>query len=84
MDPDLPTVLEGGVFQSPLGKLIFLAIQPLTYSIRPITTQPLPPTIYELSQWVVQMTLNGFIVYYWGWQALAYFMISTFMGTQYI
>jgi len=80
MDPDLPTIWEGGLFQSKIGKLLFLALQPLTYTIRPITTQPLPPTVYELSQWVVQMTVNAFVVYYWGWQALAYFMLSAFLG----
>jgi sphingolipid delta-4 desaturase len=80
LDPDLPTNLEGRMFATPFTKAIFLFIQVITYALRPIITQPLPPTQGEIINWLVQLTADSLIVYFWGWQSLGYLLLSTFLG----
>jgi fatty acid desaturase len=80
MDPDLPTQFEGRFFVGPVRKLIWLILQPLTYTIRPLFQQPIPLTRAELVQWVVQFSLDAVIVYYWGWVPLVYLFLATLLG----
>ena len=50
-DPDLPTRFEAKMFSSPLGKLFYVALLPITYSLRPVLVFPKPISSLELSNW---------------------------------
>lgn len=80
MDPDLPTQFEGRFFVGPVKKFIWLMLQPLTYTIRPLFQQPIPWTRAELLQWVVQFSVDAAVVYYWGWTPLVYLFLATLLG----
>eukprot|EP01122_Echinamoeba_exundans_P009260 TRINITY_DN322_c0_g1_i2.p1 TRINITY_DN322_c0_g1~~TRINITY_DN322_c0_g1_i2.p1 ORF type:complete len:347 (-),score=47.46 TRINITY_DN322_c0_g1_i2:502-1542(-) len=80
MDPDLPTQFEGRFFVGPIRKLIWLILQPLTYTIRPLFQQPIPLTRAELIQWAVQFSVDALVVYFWGWTPLVYLFLATLLG----
>ncbi|KOB64205.1 Sphingolipid delta(4)-desaturase DES1 [Operophtera brumata] len=56
IDTDLPTLIEAKLFNTTLGKLIWLFLQPLFYAFRPLVVRPKPPTPLELVNLVVKFS----------------------------
>jgi sphingolipid delta-4 desaturase len=80
VDTDIPTHKEALLFSGFLGKLFWMINQILFYAIRPIMVHHIP-----LSKWVVinllfQLCASGLIVWFAGWYALVYLLISIFLS----
>ncbi|XP_059288409.1 sphingolipid delta(4)-desaturase DES1-like [Lycium ferocissimum] len=43
-------------------------------------SQTKPPSVGEFINFTVQLSLDGAMVYFWGWKSLAYLILSTFVG----
>ncbi|GLE07012.1 hypothetical protein PINS_up016830 [Pythium insidiosum] len=69
VDVDLPTQLEGKIFNNTLAKLL-----------RPLYVNPKKPTIWEFYNLVACVIYNIFIFVYAGPWGLAYLLISTLLG----
>jgi sphingolipid delta-4 desaturase len=80
VDTDLPTAIEGVIFQNVLTKALFCTTQILFYSLRPIFVRYQKPTYYLLLNWAVQMTFDVLVVSIWGTGPLYYFLISSFLA----
>lgn len=80
-DPDVPTRFEAAFFSNSFLKVIFLALQPLIYTLRPLFFQPIPISPAEIIQWIIQLTVDFLVVYFVGYQALIYLMLSTLLGS---
>ncbi len=80
-DVDLPTKWEAQFFSNSLGRLTWLILQPFFYALRPMILKPLPVTKWEIYNWAVQLTFNGIIYYFWGFNAILYFILGTVLGT---
>lgn len=81
VDMDLPTHWEAKFFSTALGRLTWLFLQPLFYALRPMVLKPLPVTRWEIINWAMQLTFDGLIVYFWGYKAMLYLLLGTFLGT---
>ena len=79
-DADLPTRLEAQLFQSMLGKLIFVAFQPFFYALRPVLAYPKQMNMMEAINWVVVMTSNGVVYMNLGAGSLVYLWLSDLLG----
>lgn len=80
IDTDLPTRVEALLFSSQIGKLIFVVLQPLFYTIRPIIVLPKKVSMLEVVNWVIQMSFNFMIYYYLGPKSITYLMLGTLLG----
>lgn len=79
-DTDIPTRLEVFLFSSRIGKLIFLLVMPLLYSLRPMFIFPKSIHLLEIVNLLIALTFDGTMLYLFGGKCLAYFILSTFLG----
>lgn len=79
-DPDLPTKWEADFFRGPVRKLLFLCLQPVIYTLRPLFRQPLPLSRWEIAQWMSQITIHTLIVLFFGAKSFYYLLLSSFLG----
>lgn len=79
-DVDIPLVNEARFFNSRIGKFIWLVIQPLTYTLRPLVKYPLPVSIWEWINIIAQLLFNVFIYLLCGSKVLGFFLLSTLIG----
>eukprot|EP00002_Diphylleia_rotans_P013663 TRINITY_DN2663_c0_g1_i2.p1 TRINITY_DN2663_c0_g1~~TRINITY_DN2663_c0_g1_i2.p1 ORF type:complete len:332 (-),score=43.11 TRINITY_DN2663_c0_g1_i2:237-1232(-) len=80
VDVDVPSVFEARVFVGPLGKAVWLLLQPLMYALRPLIVSPHPASAEELLNWVLVLASDAFIYTHWGPSALAYLGLSSLVG----
>jgi sphingolipid 4-desaturase/C4-monooxygenase len=80
LDADLPTALEAIVLDSLLGKAFFCTFQLLFYAIRPIFVFQIPFGPVHYLNVAVQALADMLIVHYWGGNALAYLILSSFLA----
>lgn len=80
MDTDLPTRIEAILFSSKIGKLFFVFMQPLFYTLRPVMVLPKEVTPLELVNWAIQIAFDSCIVYLFGVKALGYLILGTILG----
>lgn len=78
-DVDLPTDWEGKFFHNTATKLLWLFLQPLFYSLRPLFIRPKPLTKLEILNIVVQIAFDILIWYFFGFKSLYYFIIGTLL-----
>ncbi len=77
-DADIPSHWEFKLFgRSALGKAVWLFLFSIMQALRPARLRVLKP----IDRWVVisvlaQLTYNGALVYFFGWKALAYLLVS--------
>ncbi|TYZ68831.1 hypothetical protein PybrP1_009905 [[Pythium] brassicae (nom. inval.)] len=81
VDVDLPTVIEGKIFNNALSKFFFVVFQVLFYSFRPLVVNPKTPGMWELYNWAACISYNYFIYTIGGPSGLAYLFISSLMGS---
>jgi sphingolipid delta-4 desaturase len=79
-DPDLPTQFEAKLFSSPMGKMLYVGLLPLTYSIRPLVVMPKKIIISEVQNAVIQIAFDALILYFFGFKSLFYLVIGTLLG----
>ncbi|EON62857.1 sphingolipid delta-4 desaturase [Coniosporium apollinis CBS 100218] len=80
LDTDLPTALEALFLDSILGKAFFCTFQILFYALRPMLIYQLPLTKIHLFNVLVQLAFDVALVKLAGWNALAYFVMSSFLA----
>ena len=80
LDVDLPTNWEGTVFTTPLRKALWLLLQPLFYSIRPLIVSPKQTSRLELINIAASVAFDLVIVYLFGIGGLLYLVAGTLLG----
>jgi sphingolipid delta-4 desaturase len=81
MDLDLPTWTEAmTVGTNTVLKIIWVSLQSLFYSLRPIFVKPKPAGKWELFNIVVQLSFDAVVVYFLGWKSLFYLVFGTIMA----
>ena len=79
-DTDIPSVFEAEVFKGKLGRLVWLAMQSITYIFRPLFVKPLPVTSYLIVVSLIQYGFDVAIAYFFGWKSLFYLLMGSIMG----
>ncbi|CAF3321179.1 unnamed protein product [Rotaria socialis] len=80
LDPDLPTYFEAWLFQSSIGKIFYIAAQPLLYSVRPLLRVPKPVTFLEVVNLIIQITFDLVFMYFFGRKSFVYLFLGTALG----
>uniref|UniRef100_A0A8C0QYY4 Delta 4-desaturase, sphingolipid 2 n=1 Tax=Canis lupus dingo TaxID=286419 RepID=A0A8C0QYY4_CANLU len=80
LDVDVPTRLEGRLFCTPARKLLWLALQPLFYSLRPLCVHPKALTRMEVLNALVQLAADAALFALWGLKPVAYLLASSLLG----
>lgn len=80
IDVDIPTRLEAYLFESTLGKMIFIALQPLFYALRPVMVYPKPLSIKEVVNIMVVFLSNIMIYRNWSLASVGYLWLSDLLG----
>uniref|UniRef100_A0A8C6Z4L0 sphingolipid 4-desaturase n=2 Tax=Nothoprocta perdicaria TaxID=30464 RepID=A0A8C6Z4L0_NOTPE len=79
LDVDIPTDFEGWFFCTPLRKLLWLFLQPLFYSLRPLYVNPKTITQMEIFNALVQFSVDLVIYYFWGLKPIIYLIAGTIL-----
>ena len=66
LDTDIPTPVEAKLFCTTFGKLIWVALQPIFYMLRPLFVNPKAPIPLEFLNTVVQLSFDFAVVYFLG------------------
>lgn len=80
IDVDVPSQWEGKHMKSKFRKLLFVLLQPFTYSVRPMLLQPKPVGIMEVANFVFIILSNALVWHFWGARSVAYMVGSTLIG----
>eukprot|EP00343_Euplotes_focardii_P011876 CAMPEP_0205832774 /NCGR_PEP_ID=MMETSP0206-20130828/47855_1 /ASSEMBLY_ACC=CAM_ASM_000279 /TAXON_ID=36767 /ORGANISM="Euplotes focardii, Strain TN1" /LENGTH=334 /DNA_ID=CAMNT_0053138599 /DNA_START=25 /DNA_END=1029 /DNA_ORIENTATION=+ len=80
VDTDLPTALEGKLFNSFLGKLFFCIFQIFFYALRPGIVRAQTLTKWHALNWGFQLTSNYLVYKAFGWGPIFYFLASAFLA----
>ena len=81
IDTDIPTEIEAQLFTGVFGRLIWVALQPLFYAIRPMVINPRDksPLIWTIA--ALQIVFDVAVLYFLGWKSFFYLFGGTLMGT---
>ena len=80
IDVDIPTELEGRIFNNCFTKFFFVCLQVAFYSLRPALVNPKPPGIHELLNTTAVIAFDVAVAYFWGPSALLYLLVSSVLG----
>ncbi|ODQ81648.1 hypothetical protein BABINDRAFT_11763 [Babjeviella inositovora NRRL Y-12698] len=80
LDTDLPTRFEAVVLSNVLGKAFFATFQILFYAFRPMCVTQIKFTAVHLLNVMVQLAVDFLVVRHWGWYAMFYFLMSSFLA----
>lgn len=80
VDTDIPTIVEGKVFNSTLKKLMFVIFQVFFYAFRPLIVNPKKPGRWELINFLACFGFDLVVAYFLGGSAVAYFLLGTVLG----
>ena len=80
IDADIPTEIEGWFFNSTLRKILWVFLQPLFYSLRPLAVNPKQPTKWEFINITCTVLFDLAILYIWGIRGLLYLVLGTLFG----
>jgi len=80
VDTDIPHAFELYWVTNTLGKICWILAQPLCYALRPMLIKPKPFRFWEGLNWVVQMSFNAAIIYYFGLRSFTYLITGTLLG----
>jgi sphingolipid delta-4 desaturase len=79
-DVDIPTYWEGNFFTNTFLKIIWLFLQPLFYSIRPLIIRPKAPQMLDMICNATVIASDLVVFYFCGWRGVAYLVASTLLG----
>ncbi|KAH6773705.1 fatty acid desaturase family protein [Perilla frutescens var. hirtella] len=80
IDMDIPSLTEAYLVTNAFTKSIWVIMQLFFYALRPLFLKPKPPGLWEFANLIAQLALDVAIVYFWGWKAFGYLILSTFVG----
>jgi sphingolipid delta-4 desaturase len=80
IDADIPTEIEGWFFNSTIRKVLWVFLQPLFYSLRPLAVNPKQPTKWEFINITCTVLFDLAILYIWGIRGLLYLVLGTLFG----
>uniref|UniRef100_A0A7S2I3B7 Sphingolipid delta4-desaturase N-terminal domain-containing protein n=1 Tax=Helicotheca tamesis TaxID=374047 RepID=A0A7S2I3B7_9STRA len=80
VDPDLPLDFEGWFFSSRAKKALWVFLQPATYSLRPLITNPKSPGKWEIINISAAVAFDLSILYVFGLGGLLYLLLGTILG----
>ncbi|XP_036108948.1 sphingolipid delta(4)-desaturase/C4-monooxygenase DES2 [Molossus molossus] len=80
LDVDLPSRLEGWLFCTPARKLLWLVLQPLFYSLRPLCVHPKALTRMEVFNTLVQLAADMTLFALWGLKPVVYLLAGSLLG----
>ena len=79
-DVDIPFLLEARIFNSRIGKFLWLFLQPITYPLRPLIKWPQKISRWEWLNIIAQLLFDILIVYLFSWKLLVFLVLSTLIG----
>ncbi|KAE8586691.1 hypothetical protein XENTR_v10021731 [Xenopus tropicalis] len=74
LDVDIPTDFEGWFFCTPFRKFLWLVLQPLFYTLRPLYVNPKPISRMEVCNAAVQFSADFALYYTWGLKPIVYLL----------
>ena len=80
IDTDVPTTVEGWLFQSRPGKFVWLLLQPAFYALRPLISNPKQPCMWEHINLVACLATNYLVYTTCGGNGLFYLVCGTLLG----
>eukprot|EP00039_Didymoeca_costata_P018958 m.335700 g.335700 ORF g.335700 m.335700 type:complete len:353 (+) comp17656_c0_seq1:50-1108(+) len=80
VDVDIPSEIEGKLFQSRIGKFIWLILQPLFYSCRPLVLNPKVPGRWEYINFALLFATDLAVFTLMGPKSLFYLICGTLLG----
>jgi len=80
VDTDIPHAVELNLVTNAVSKVIWILCQPLCYALRPMLIKPKPVRFWETLNWVVQMSFNAAVIYFFGVQSFVYLITGTLLG----
>ncbi|CAH2255672.1 sphingolipid delta(4)-desaturase DES1 [Pelobates cultripes] len=80
IDVDIPTDFEGWFFCTPIRKLIWIILQPLFYTIRPLCINPKPISKLELINLLVQFAFDIVVYHFLGIKVIVYMLVGSILG----
>mmetsp|Transcript_119134 Transcript_119134/g.273238 ORF Transcript_119134/g.273238 Transcript_119134/m.273238 type:complete len:333 (-) Transcript_119134:149-1147(-) len=81
LDVDIPTQLEGKLFRTWYLKLVWVILQPVWYSFRPMITLPKSMNRQEAMGWVLAISCDLLVYHFWGLKALLYLFGGAVLGS---
>ncbi len=82
LDADIPSKFEVHVVgHNTFMKLLWVVLQPLAYSLRPVITLPKQPTKWELLNLTLALSFDALMFNLFGIKALLYMVCGTLLGT---
>ena len=79
LDSDVPSRLEALIFSTTATKVLWIILQPLFYTLRPLFTNPLKPTLLDLVNLLTQLSFDVIIGQTLGWHLVAYMICGSFI-----
>jgi sphingolipid delta-4 desaturase len=80
LDMDIPSRFEGLMFQRTGTKFLWVLLQPVFYTLRPLILHPKPITGQEVANLTAQLVFDIIIYYTMGIRSLVYLVGGTFLA----
>jgi len=80
IDTDIPSSFETNNFVNTAAKTFWLFLNPIWYAFRPLFYKPKPLSLWEIINWIAQLTFNITIIYTLGVQPMVYLVTGTLLG----
>jgi len=80
LDTDIPSAVEARLFDTTLGKFVWVVLQPFFYALRPLFVNPKAPMKLEVANTIIQLSFNAFVVYYFGSKVLVYNVVGVLLA----
>lgn len=80
IDVDVPTDLEGKIFNNTFMKIIWVFLQPAFYALRPLFVNPKPMCIREFANLSSTIAFDAAFAYFFGIKALLFNVAGTLLG----
>lgn len=80
IDVDVPTDMEGKIFNTTIKKVFWVILQPAFYALRPLFVNPKPMCLHELANNVTTIVFDISFAYFFGVKALLFNLAATLLG----
>eukprot|EP00934_Nitzschia_sp_Nitz4_P000589 Nitzschia sp. Nitz4//scaffold19_size178191//136801//137763//NITZ4_002002-RA/size178191-processed-gene-0.85-mRNA-1//-1//CDS//3329540756//589//frame0 len=80
IDVDVPTQMEGKIFNTTFKKIFWVFLQPAFYALRPLVVNPKPMILPELINIATTVAFDAAFCYYFGFKALLFNLAGTILG----
>ncbi|CAK5062340.1 unnamed protein product [Meloidogyne enterolobii] len=80
VDTDIPTEFEAKFFVGPIGKFVWLILQPVFYGLRPLSTYKKSVLDFELLNGFIQIIFNLAIIQFMGYKSFVYLIGGFLIG----